>query len=60
MTLDPIICGCHEIHRSTIATAIRVNGYKTVDQINKEFFLGQACGTCKDEVKNMLDERKGN
>ena len=58
MTLDPIICGCYDIHRSTIATAIREKGYRTVDQINKEFFLGKACGSCKDEVQDVLNEKK--
>jgi NAD(P)H-nitrite reductase large subunit len=59
MTLDPIICGCYDVHKSTIATAIREKGYRTVDQINKEFFLDKACGNCKDEVREVLKASKG-
>jgi NAD(P)H-nitrite reductase large subunit len=59
MTQDPIICGCYDVHKSTIATAIREKGYRTVDQINKEFFMDRACGSCKDEVRGLLKESKG-
>jgi NAD(P)H-nitrite reductase large subunit len=59
MTLDPIICGCYDVHKSAISTAIREKGYSTVDQINKEFFWGKACGNCKDEVRTLLKESKG-
>ena len=60
MTNDPVICDCNGVHRSTIETAIREQGLKTVDQINKEFYLDKACGACLDEVQVILDESKGN
>jgi len=60
MTNDPIICGCNDVHKSTIENAIKEMGFKTVEQINKEFYLDRACGACLSEVQTILDESRGN
>ena len=56
MTEDPIICGCHDVHRSTIENAIKEKGLKTAEQINNEFYMGKACGECLDDVREILTE----
>ncbi|MDR3651481.1 MAG: (2Fe-2S)-binding protein [Paludibacter sp.] len=60
MTGDPIICGCNDVHRSTIEHAIKEKGLKTTDQINKEFHLDKACGSCTEDVQQVLKEVKEN
>ncbi len=60
MTTDPIICDCNNVHKSTIETAIKERGFKTVEQINKEFYLDKACGACLGEVQQILNESHGN
>jgi NAD(P)H-nitrite reductase large subunit len=60
MTNDPIICGCNEVHKSTIESAIKERGFKTVEQINKEFYLDRAYGACLNEVQTILDESRSN
>jgi NAD(P)H-nitrite reductase large subunit len=60
MTEDPIICGCNDVHRSTIENAIKEKGLKTTEQINKEFYFGKACGECLDDVREILTEVNGN
>jgi NAD(P)H-nitrite reductase large subunit len=60
MKEDPIICGCNDIHRSAITTAIKEKGFRTAEQINKEFHLDKACGSCTEEVRQVLNEVKGN
>ena len=60
MTNDQIICDCNDIHKSTIENAIKEGGFKTVAQINKEFYMDRACGACLGEVQKILDESRGN
>ena len=60
MTEDPIICGCNDVHKSTIENAIKEKGLRTAEQINKEFYFGKACGECLDDVREILTEVNGN
>ncbi|MDD4967981.1 MAG: (2Fe-2S)-binding protein [Paludibacter sp.] len=59
MKEDPIICDCNDVRRSTLETAIREKGYKTTDQINKEFYHGSACGECLEDVREILTQVNG-
>jgi NAD(P)H-nitrite reductase large subunit len=56
MTEDPIICGCNNVHRSSIENAITEKGLRNTDQINKEVYMGKACGECIDDVREILEE----
>jgi NAD(P)H-nitrite reductase large subunit len=58
MTEDPIICGCNDLRKSSIVSAIKERGLRTAEQINKEFHLENACGACLDEVQHILKEVK--
>ena len=60
MTEDPMICACNEVHKSDIENAINDKGLRTVEQINKEFYLGKACGECLEDVRDILTEVNGN
>jgi NAD(P)H-nitrite reductase len=55
MTTDPIVCGCSNVHRYTIETAILEKGLRTVEQIKKEIYFDQACEACMAEVQKVLD-----
>ena len=59
MTEDPIICGCHNIYKSTIANAIKKEGLRTPEQIGEEFGLITECGACMEEVQEILNEVNG-
>jgi len=56
MTEAPIICGCNNVHRSTIEEAIMEKGLRNTDQINKEVYNGKACGECMDDVRGIIEE----
>lgn len=60
MTEDPIICTCNDVHRSSIERAIKEKGLVTAEELNREFYLGKACGECLDEVQDIVSEVTGN
>ncbi|MDP4239538.1 MAG: (2Fe-2S)-binding protein [Bacteroidota bacterium] len=60
MTEDRIICGCNDVHRSTIENAIKDKGLQTSQQIIEELYVRKACGACEDDVREILTEVKGN
>jgi len=59
MTIDPIICDCNDVHKSTIENAIIEKGLKTTEQINNEFYFGKACGECLEDIREILTEVNG-
>jgi len=59
MTEDPIICGCNDIHRSTLENAIIEKGLRTPEQVNSEVYFGMACGECLNDVREVLQEING-
>ena len=56
---DPIICSCMEINRSTIVNAIKEHGLKTVEEVGDETEAGTVCGSCQDDIQDILDEING-
>jgi len=56
---DPIICNCLEIRKSTIVNAIKEHSLKTVEEVGDETDAGTVCGTCQDDIQNILDEING-
>ena len=59
MLEDPIICGCNDVHRSTLENAIIEKGLKTAEQVNSEVYLGRACGECLHDVREVLKDVNG-
>ncbi len=56
---DEIICNCNEITRGEIEDAIREKGLKTVDEVGEATEAGTVCGSCQDDIQDILDEING-
>jgi bacterioferritin-associated ferredoxin len=59
MEQDRVICNCLDIYKSTIVKAIKEQGLKTVDEVGESTEAGTVCGTCQDEIQEILDEING-
>ena len=53
----PIVCACMNVGVNDIVGAIR-SGCGTVDAISKSTTAGTNCGSCKSEIKGLLDEHQ--
>lgn len=51
-----IVCNCFNVTENQILEAIKVNGLKTVDEVTDYTKAGGACGQCKGDIKNILEE----
>ena len=56
MAEDPVICTCLDMCKSEILEAIREKGLKTVEEIGDEIEAGAVCGSCIDDIQEILDE----
>lgn len=56
---DEIICHCNEITRGQIEVAIKENALKTVDEVGDTIEAGTICGSCQDDIQEILDEING-
>ena len=52
----PVICSCFNIGKNTIINAIQDQGLITVDAIGKSLKAGTNCGSCKPELKGLIEE----
>ncbi|HKL95703.1 MAG TPA: (2Fe-2S)-binding protein [Paludibacteraceae bacterium] len=56
---DQLICNCMEVYKSTIVKAIKEKGLTTVEEVGEETEAGTVCGSCQDEIQEILDEVNG-
>lgn len=56
---DEIICNCMQITRGEIIEAIKSNGLKTADEVGDETEAGTVCGSCHDDIEDILKEING-
>ncbi len=56
MDRDEIICNCMEITRGEIIDAIKNNNLKTVDEVGDATEAGTVCGSCQDDIEEILKE----
>jgi NAD(P)H-nitrite reductase large subunit len=56
MAEDPVICTCLDMCKSEIVAAIREKGLKTVEEVGDETEAGAVCGSCIDDIQEILDE----
>ena len=56
MAEDPVICTCLDMCKSEIVAAIREEGLKTVEEVGDETEAGAVCGSCIDDIQEILDE----
>ncbi len=56
---DQLICNCMEVYKSTIVKAIKEKGLTTVEEVGEETEARTVCGSCQDEIQEILDEVNG-
>jgi len=56
---DVVICNCNEIYKSEIVKAIKEQGLKTVEEVGKVTSAGTVCGSCIEDIENILKEING-
>lgn len=50
------VCICNGVTVSQIKRALKVKDIQTLGELNSEFGMGQQCGSCADEVRNIYNE----
>ncbi|MEA4983974.1 hypothetical protein SDC9_56407 [bioreactor metagenome] len=56
MADDPVICTCLDLTRNDIIEAISQYGCKTTDDVADAIEAGAVCGSCIDDIQEILDE----
>lgn len=59
MDREEIICHCMEISRGKIMDAIESNQLKTVEEVGEATEAGTYCGSCQDDIEEILNEING-
>lgn len=59
MADDPVICTCLDMCRSEIVEGIKTHGCKTIEDIGDAIEAGAVCGSCHDDLQELLDEING-
>lgn len=59
MDREEIICNCMEITRGEIEDAIKSGGLKTIDEVGDAIEAGTVCGSCHDDIEDILKEING-
>ena len=52
----PVVCSCFNVGKNIILQAIHDDGLKDVDEIGKALKAGTNCGSCKPELKCLVEE----
>lgn len=55
---DEIICTCLDITRGMIEEAVK-NGAKTLEEVQEINSVGTICGSCIEDVENLIAELTG-
>ena len=56
---DDIICNCMQITRGEIIDSILNNGKVTVEAIGEITEAGTVCGSCHEDIQDIIDESIG-
>jgi len=56
---NKIICHCFDVSEKDIVKAIKEKGITTLEGITEATYAGGACGRCKEQLQNILDEVNG-
>lgn len=59
MENNDIVCNCMDITKGEIVDAIKKNNLKTVDEVGDELEAGTVCGSCQDDIEEILKEVNG-
>jgi assimilatory nitrate reductase catalytic subunit len=52
-----LVCSCHDVGVNRIAAAIAA-GAETIDAVGSATRAGTNCGSCRSEIKRMLDRNR--
>ena len=52
------VCICHAVTDQQIEHAVD-SGARSLDQIGRDTNAGISCGTCHDQIEDLVDERCG-
>ncbi|GHT51128.1 hypothetical protein FACS189440_19700 [Bacteroidia bacterium] len=56
MDNNKTICNCMDITRGEIIDAIKAKNLKTIDDVGEATEAGTVCGSCQDDIQEILDE----
>jgi bacterioferritin-associated ferredoxin len=56
MENDDIVCNCMQITKGEIIEAIKACNLKTIDEIGEETEAGTVCGSCHDDIEDIINE----
>lgn len=59
MENDDIVCNCMQITKGEIIDAIKAGNLKSIDEIGEETEAGTVCGTCHDDIEDIIKEVTG-
>jgi len=59
MDNDEIVCNCMQITKGEIIEAIKIGNLKTVDEVGEETEASTVCGSCHDDIEDILKEVNG-
>ncbi|HJN05299.1 MAG TPA: (2Fe-2S)-binding protein [Bacteroidales bacterium] len=59
MDNNEIICNCMQITKGEIVAAIKSGGLLTIDEVGDETEAGTVCGSCHDDIEEILKEVNG-
>ncbi len=57
-SMDDIICNCNNITKADIVNAIQQKGYTTVEEIQDALDAGTVCGSCLEDIEEILKSTK--
>lgn len=59
MADDPVVCTCLDLTKSDIEAEIKKHGCRTTDDVADCCEAGAVCGSCVDDIQEILDEVNG-
>ncbi len=59
MENDDIVCNCMQITKEEIIEAIKAGNLKSIDEVGEETEAGTVCGTCHDDIEDIIKEVAG-
>jgi len=54
-----MICTCLDLAKSDIVAGIKKHGCRTTDDVADSIEAGAVCGSCVDDIQEILDEVNG-
>lgn len=53
--MDEVVCGCYNVTRKAIVDAVNA-GARTFEEVQKATKIGEGCGGCIEEAKQIVQE----